>query len=71
MGGDALNADTEKQINAFFASHGLALTVDKGYGMTEMCSSVCTTGANINDLGSVGVPLPRSTIAIFEQGSDR
>lgn len=71
MGGDALNAQAEREINAFFASHGLALTVDKGYGMTEMCSSVCTTGANINDLGSVGVPLPRSTIAIFEQGSDR
>lgn len=71
MGGDALNADTEKQINAFFASHNLDISVDKGYGMTEMCSSVCTTGANINDIGSVGVPLPCSTIAIFEQGADK
>lgn len=71
MGGDALNKETEIEINAFFRQHNMNVAVDKGYGMTEMCSSVCTTSAAINELGSVGVPLPHTTISIFEQGTDR
>lgn len=71
MGGDALNKETEVEINEFFEQHNTSVAVDKGYGMTEMCSAVCTTSPAINELGSVGVPLPYTVISIFEPGTDR
>lgn len=71
MGGDALNKETEVEINEFFKQHNMNVAVDKGYGMAEMCSSACTTSPAINELGSVGVPLPHTVISIFEPGTDR
>lgn len=71
LGGDALNSETEKNINTFLSAHNANIRVDKGYGMTEMCSSVCTTTSRTNELGSVGAPLPLNTVAIFEPNTDK
>lgn len=67
VGADTLNIEKEKQINSFLSSHGCAYPISKGYGMTELSSGVtaCYSRA-CNKLGSVGIPLPKTTVSIFD-----
>lgn len=67
VGGDAMNIELEKETNKFLEEHNCDYKVVKGYGMTEVSAAVCGCTSNeINKLGSVGIPFPHSTIAIFD-----
>lgn len=69
VGADTLNVEKEKQINAFLADHGCKYPINKGYGMTEVSSAVSECGSNYNfnnKLGSVGIPLPKTTVSVFD-----
>ena len=71
MGGDALNVELETEIEQFLTDHGSKSGVLKGYGMTEMASTAATLSFRTGSkLGSVGIPLPRNLISIFEPGTE-
>lgn len=65
-GGDHISPDLEKKLNLFLEQHNSQSKFVKGYGMTELSSSVCTCLKNINEIGSVGVPLVNNVIGIFD-----
>lgn len=66
VGGDSMNVELEKATNEFLKNHNCEYKVVKGYGMTEVSAAVCACTSNeTNELGSVGIPFPHSTIAIF------
>ncbi len=65
-GGDHISPDLEEKLNIFLKEHNSESKFVKGYGMTELSSSVCTCLKNINEIGSVGVPLVNNIIAIFD-----
>ena len=64
MGGDALNEKTEKEVNKFLQMHGCKYDVVKGYGMTELGTTCCTTFSGANAPESIGVPLVTNTVCI-------
>ena len=64
MGGDTLNEKTEKDVNNFLKEHGCEYEVVKGYGMTELGATCCTTFKGANAYESVGIPLVMNTISI-------
>lgn len=70
VGGDYISGKTEDKINTYLKSHGTKYDLVKGYGMTEVSSSACTTKDGYNKPGSVGFPLVKMTISIFEPGTD-
>ena len=67
VGGDAMDIGLEKETNAFFQAHNCKYFVTKGYGMTEVaaCVTVCIPN-DCNQLGSVGIPLTHTIVAIFD-----
>lgn len=71
VGGDYISWKTEEKINKYLREHGTKYDLVKGYGMTEVSSSACTTKNGYNKPGSVGFPLVKMTISIFEPGTDR
>ncbi len=67
VGGDGVEINNEKQINAFLNKHNCKTNLIKGYGMTEICAAVCTTARmDFNKEGSVGIPMTHSAIAVFD-----
>lgn len=66
VGGDTMDPELEKEANRFLREHGCSYQVTKGYGMTEVCAGVTGTLDANNELGSVGVPFVKSTVAIFD-----
>lgn len=69
VGGDYINPEYEEKVNRFLTSHGCRQPLLKGYGMTEVSSSACTTSDRCNALGSVGVPLVLMSISVFKVGT--
>lgn len=69
VGGDYISAEYEKRINAYLSEHGCKHLLVKGYGMTEVSSSACTTSDYCNEAGSVGIPLVNMTISVFQIGT--
>lgn len=69
VGGDYINACFENKINEYLSAHGCKHQLVKGYGMTEVSSSACTTTDYCNALGSVGIPLVKMTISVFAIGT--
>ena len=69
-GGDSVSVGVEEEISHFLISHGSKYALSKGYGMTELCSSACTCMGEINKPGSVGIPLVKNTVSVFETGTD-
>ena len=67
VGGEGAGNALEVDLNRFLKRHGCKAKLIKGYGMTELASSVCTGFDNVNALGSVGVPLPRNKVQIVNQ----
>ena len=66
-GGDSLDIKTEKAVNDLLLRNGCKDKVAKGYGLTECCSGVCVCVNNdANKLKSVGVPLVKNTISVFD-----
>lgn len=70
-GGAPLSKKLEVEVNDFLKSHGCNAKIIKGYGMTELSSSCITTQNNVNSVGSVGVPLIKNNVSIFEPDTDK
>lgn len=70
-GGAPLSTKLEKEINEFFSRHNCDENMKKGYGMTELSSSSISSHRLANNVGSVGIPLIKNSVAIFEPGTDR
>lgn len=66
-GGDGINAENERKLNNFLKEHNSKSILLNGYGMTELGSSVCTGMNHCNCVGSIGIPLPKMTLAIFDE----
>lgn len=70
-GGDKLVSQTEIEINKFFHAHGCMFDLQKGYGMTEMCSAATFTQCDENnELGSVGIPVCKNSVMVVEPGTE-
>lgn len=70
-GGAPLSKKLEKEINEYFDNHNCDEHIKKGYGMTELSSSAISSHRLANAVGSVGVPLIKNNVAIFEPGADK
>lgn len=57
VGGEAMDAASEKTVNDFLHSHGAHSELQKGYGMTEMVSGITVTRSDINVPNSAGIPM--------------
>ena len=66
VGGDTLNEETERSVNAYLKRNGCLYEVAKGYGMTELCATGTTSFCGANAVGSVGVPLVSNTVRIMD-----
>ena len=66
VGGEGLGSQMEAVINRFLKEHNARIKLSKGYGMTELGASACTCFGKVNMPGSVGVPLPRNEVMIFD-----
>lgn len=66
VGGDSMNVNLEKKTNEWLKKHNCKYNVVKGYGASETCSGVTVCVSNeCNKIGSVGIPLPKTVISIF------
>ena len=70
-GGDGMAEGFEIAINEFLFRHNCKYPITKGYGMTEISSAATTNKLELNKLGSVGIPHLKTTVAIFEVGTDK
>ena len=66
VGGDGMNDQLEKDLNEFLKKHSSKAIVLKGYGMTEVCASAVIAFDDHSKIGSVGVPLFKNNIRIFD-----
>ena len=74
VGGDGCTNAFEADVNEFIQAHGCKTEVVKGYGMTEVGASACTTYPSgyakgdypVNALGSVGFPHPVNEFVIWD-----
>ena len=69
-GGDSMNIKTEEEHNKFFKEHNSNAVIELGYGLTEVGSAAVACVGNINKLGSVGIPLVKNNVGIFEPGTE-
>lgn len=63
-GGDELLPEIELKLNIFLRTHRCSTEIGKGYGLTELAFAVTTTRTGVNKTGSVGIPLPLTTISV-------
>ncbi len=69
VGGDAVNTQLEERVNRHFSAYGCQFEVCKGYGMTELAATACTTFPGANAVGSVGVPMVSNVFKIMDTDS--
>lgn len=70
VGGDAVTASFESDINVFLKSHHSKYEIAKGYGMTEVSSAATTCRGTVNKFQSVGTPHLKTIVGIFEPDTD-
>lgn len=70
VGGDAMDVSLEEEANEFLKKHNCTSKIVKGYGMTEVAGAVVGTVDENNEIGSVGIPFVKETLAIFEPGTE-
>jgi len=68
-GGDALNPELKKKVDAFFKEHNANLQIREGYGLTECVTCSCVTPVHKSKTGSIGVPLRDTEYKIVEPGT--
>lgn len=68
-GGDALNYELKKRVDAFFKEHNANLQIREGYGLTECVTASCVTPVDKEKAGSIGLPLRDMTYKIVEPGT--
>lgn len=74
VGGDGCTAAFETELVEFIQAHGCRTDLTKGYGMTEVGASACTTypgnispgNVPVNAVGSVGFPHPINNFVIWD-----
>lgn len=66
VGGDAMNTKLEDRANEFLKEHNAPNGIVKGYGITEECSLATACVNEMNERGSVGIPLPQNIVSIFD-----
>lgn len=71
LGGDRIIPEFEIRLNKFLADHNVNASVSKGYSMTEVSAMSTFSSEKANELGSVGIPMPKTNVAIFEPGTTR
>lgn len=64
-GGDGMDISLENKMNIFLSLHGSKAKIIKGYGLTEVCATAVTSFSNCNKIGSVGIPLVKNNVKIF------
>lgn len=69
-GGDGIPAKFENDINSFLSEHNSRYQLAKGYGMTEISSAAVACHGTVNKFQSAGIPHLKTTLSIFEPGSD-
>ena len=69
-GGEAMARETEEEINVVLANCGIKHKLQKGLGMTELTGAATKTTDAVNELGSVGIPLPKMNCKIVSVGSE-
>lgn len=66
-GGDILALKTEVGINELLERYGCKDRIVKAYGLSESCASICICVNNeVNKPLSVGIPLFKNTVAVFD-----
>ena len=70
VGGDYISSIQEERINNYLKRHNCPVELVKGYGMTEVSSSACTTMKDCNKKESIGVPLCKMVISVFKPGTE-
>lgn len=80
VGGDGCTNAFEADLNKFLKDHGCETEPVKGYGMTEVGASACTTyppgrvctpdDVAVNKIGSVGFPHPMNEFVIWDNDND-
>lgn len=70
-GGDTLNADLKKRVDAFLKEHGCRTTIREGYGATECVAASCLSlkSEGKQREGSIGVPFPDTLYKIVRVGT--
>lgn len=69
-GASHLDAARKRRIDALLAAHGCKYPVIEGYGLSEASTAVCTNLPQINVEESVGIPLPKTNICVWDNGSE-
>ncbi len=65
VGGDKVQASTERKINEFLAAHNSDAVLSKGYSMTEASALATFSNRYVNKPESVGIPLAKTTVSAF------
>lgn len=65
-GGSGMTIELEQKLNNLFIEKGANIIFLNGYGLSEVGSTACTQLYEFGEAGSVGVPIPKNTIAAFE-----
>lgn len=66
VGGGSLEEEKECLINEFLKEHNAKVKITKGYGETEITSSATYTFEDSNKVGSVGIPLLKTSVKIID-----
>ena len=70
-GGESMPEETEQLVNEILYKCGAKLKLQKGLGMTEITSAATATYEEINEPGSVGIPLIKTVCKIVDLNSNR
>lgn len=68
-GGDTMNTGLEDKLNGFLHGRGCRYPLSQGYGMSEVSAAACCNFNNVHKNGSVGIPLLKTTVAVFRPDS--
>lgn len=66
-----MTQEIETDMNSFFRDHNSRALILKGYGMTEVCATAVVGFSHSNKIGSVGIPLPRVNLMIYDRDKER
>lgn len=71
VNGNTMSPKLETELNQFLQAHCCSSKMKKRYQISGAAEVVTTPSNKCNELGSVGIPLPHTTIGIFEPGTDK
>ncbi len=71
MGGMPTKETFEKDINEFIAKGNGKFVISKGYSMTEASSCTTCSYNDVNEMGSNGIPLINTIVAVFDPETNK